>query len=727
VLENEAKATFRHCNIYVSEDEASSSGIVLHNRAELVFLESTISGFREYGIEARDESSAIEEGNHFEGMGIAFIGNVSPPIHLTEAAEQFSEVAYPDPRYLSLQQAIDAVCDGGVLVLESGEYEGKIRLVGKAITIRGDEEDPPVIKAAGGGQGVISLLQGADVVLEHLNLIGGEKCVLATVDATVQLKGCQIGQCVVGLELKNRAQATIEHSVFSLADDSGIHAEGMCTLQVYETTFSDCQHAMKIYGETELEVSGCALVGNDRGVAVADASRISVIDTLFEANGTGIDFQDVGSIEISQCRIVGSSDWAIDGTADNVRITDCLIEENEWGISMYFEVDSLEIMGCTICRNRVMGLSLTGGITGVVARCCMQGNGGDGIELGGYEDAPLNIALVETVVENNGHGVRCFHHVIGEMSGCSVTGNSGYGVYVARATELFGENNVIEGNGADVHSLSEETRNYLQPSSSGSGQEGIHLSPSDRTTLREAFAQVQSGGVITLEDGTYETAVLVDKDVSIRAASGATPILTPPMRDMDVFDVVGNARLTLEGVTISGGRIGIATYGTSAFLLNRCTFSDNLLGVWLYEESSGVVTESHFENNRSEGGVICETANAEFRRCSFVNHRSKWGYGKGLSFTDSSGAILDECAFLDNDFGLVFRGGPTVTMKNLLVEDNGKGIVVYGHGCVPPGAVIVEPFAGEITGSGNRIRGNLEMDLCPDLKADIWPEGFLSE
>jgi len=82
---------------------------------------------------------------------------------------------------------------------------------------------------------------------------------------------------------------------------------------------------------------------------------------------------------------------------------------------------------------------------------------------------------------------------------------------------------------------------------------------------------------------------------------------------------------------------------------------------------------------------------------------------------------IHDCA----EVGILAWRQASLTLEGSVITGNGKGVMLYLRGCGFGWAPA--EFAGTVAGAGNRIFGNLELDLCPPYPGDPWPDGFLVE
>jgi len=137
----------------------------------------------------------------------------------------------------------------------------------------------------------------------------------------------------------------------------------------------------------------------------------------------------------------------------------------------------------------------------------------------------------------------------------------------------------------------------------------INVCPScTYTTIQSAIAAAGSGARVQIAPGTYSGPLSIDKSLTLRGAgadqtsvSGGSPVVT--------IAAVSAVKVTIEGITITGGDSGIETTGGTVKLRNSLITQNGPYG-GIYV-GGGTVTLHNSpvtDNSGSEGGGIDQSA-----------------------------------------------------------------------------------------------------------------------
>lgn len=91
--------------------------------------------------------------------------------------------------------------------------------------------------------------------------------------------------------------------------------------------------------------------------------------------------------------------------------------------------------------------------------------------------------------------------------------------------------------------------------------------PSGFETLAAAIAVAPAGSTIYVTPGTYAEALVIDQPLSIRADQGQVELVAPA--DGPVIQIINTNDVTISGLTIIGGDIGIAVRESSSITITQ--------------------------------------------------------------------------------------------------------------------------------------------------------------
>lgn len=215
-----------------------------------------------YGIFSWSRGEVRGGENRLRGNGVDLGGNLAGSLRLPLKEPSEPEITYPDERYASLQEAIDALVPGGKLLLEEGDYTASLT-IGKELWIEASDGEV-ALEAKSATVPVLSLVGGAELYLKGVAVSGGSEGLLISADGRAELAECAIFGNLNGIHLWQSAQALTSDCTISENEQSGIWM-----------------------GDTaQATVSGCQLLGNGwQGIAVGGAARAVISSSTVSRNG----------------------------------------------------------------------------------------------------------------------------------------------------------------------------------------------------------------------------------------------------------------------------------------------------------------------------------------------------------------------------------------------------------------------------------------------------------
>lgn len=206
---------------------------------------------------------AIEgERNSIANNGIDLLGTISGEIRLSLSEPTAAELVWPHEGFSSLQMAIDALIPGGTLHLQPGEHVAGV-VVDKPLQIVG--QDGATLLARNGDWPVISLVNGADLEIHGVRILGGSEGVAACGNAQLSVFGCSIEGHVTGLAFWFSSHGTIHRSLIADNAETGVW----------------------VWDEAEVTLQDSVLARNaDGAVAVGRAGTLFMNHCLVERNGS---------------------------------------------------------------------------------------------------------------------------------------------------------------------------------------------------------------------------------------------------------------------------------------------------------------------------------------------------------------------------------------------------------------------------------------------------------
>jgi len=115
------------------------------------------------------------------------------------------------------------------------------------------------------------------------------------------------------------------------------------------------------------------------------------------------------------------------------------------------------------------------------------------------------------------------------------------------------------------------------------------------TTIQQAVNAAKSGDTISIAPGTYTENVVVDKPLTITAAS-AQPTVRAADASKDVF-LLTSSGVRINGLTITGGASGVKLQNSSKCVVTNIVAQDNVRGVYLSYSTENEISNNNLANN----------------------------------------------------------------------------------------------------------------------------------
>ncbi len=236
---------------------ANGLGIWVGNQADAEIRDCLIHSNSIYGVFAWHESEVRGQGNEFRDNGIDLVGNLSGTLRRPLSERSETVITWPDKRYASLQEAVDALLPGGKLVLEPGMHMAGLTIGTRVSIEAGDGE--AVLRARSEAFPVLSLVDGAELHLQGATLSGGSDGLLVSAGASAVLVACTVSGNLQGISLSYESSAQLSNCSIEGNAEGGILAAGAA----------------------QVTVTGCSISSSSNyGVAAVDSARATVMDSL---------------------------------------------------------------------------------------------------------------------------------------------------------------------------------------------------------------------------------------------------------------------------------------------------------------------------------------------------------------------------------------------------------------------------------------------------------------
>lgn len=298
--------------------ENGADGLKVEGSARAEVHQSSFLGNRGCGIYVESSRADVRGSlNEMRGNGADLCGYA--PISLREPLiPQTRKLQVRVPQdYSSLQEAVDAVAEGGTILIAPGTYEEGLT-IWKPLVLRGAGTSQTILKALPGRRLVISIPAG--VVGEGASLEGlkvtASKWIGMLIWGRASLQDVSVSEnWEDGLSIGGLASVTINGSSFSKNGGDGLDVGGFATVSIKGSFFSENRR---------------------RGLTARDSATVAIeTSTISENGGRGIGVWDFATATVRQTQILNNGIEGIFLKYDSrVMIVDSVIQQNaSWGVA----------------------------------------------------------------------------------------------------------------------------------------------------------------------------------------------------------------------------------------------------------------------------------------------------------------------------------------------------------------------------------------------------------
>lgn len=333
--------------------EDGTSALLMTGRTEALVVESEIRGFRIAGISSYGHKLA-GHGNRMRDNTIDVLGNVPGGFRVPLREPSEDAITFPNEAYPTLQHAVDALRDGGVLNIQAGTHassttvERGIVFVGEpGARLESAHPDAPVLSLVGQADvrlqrlelegGAIGLAAGSEVqaVLEDVAIRSNEMGIMLWNSAVLTLQTCEVTAntddgltishaatanlmgCVVsnnggnGIQVWNEARVAIENSKIEGNHEHGVHAGLTSELEIRDTTVTQSMNGIMMRHGSRGTIAGVTVADNNTGIFLEGSTRTSVRDCTVTGNEHGIYIRDAANALIEGNHIYDNSRFGV--------------------------------------------------------------------------------------------------------------------------------------------------------------------------------------------------------------------------------------------------------------------------------------------------------------------------------------------------------------------------------------------------------------------------------
>jgi len=272
------------------------SGISASGWAEVEVRNSLFEGSTIAGISGFSRVPVRGAGNEFDQNGVALLGNVEASLRRPKASPSREFLSFPDPAFSDLQEAVDALLPGGVLILSPGPHPAGI-VVDKPLEIRGNGE---AVLVGSPGAPVLALVKGAELRLVGVHVTGGSEGLAMGADSAAELFSCAFWENGAGLKLWQNARLYASQTSVSHHPQGGIWLWDESQGVLDEVTlFQNELCGVCAGGRSSLVLRRSTVSENgwQGGLLLRDLAEVEVWENAFFRNrGYGVAVQNPGCV-----------------------------------------------------------------------------------------------------------------------------------------------------------------------------------------------------------------------------------------------------------------------------------------------------------------------------------------------------------------------------------------------------------------------------------------------
>ena len=193
-------------------------------------------------------------------------------------------------------------------------------------------------------------------------------------------------------------------------------------------------------------------------------------------------------------------------------------------------------------------------------------------------------------------------------------------------------------------------------------------------TIQQAVNAAKPGDIVRVAPGTYTENVVVDKSLTITAASGR-PTVQAADASKDVF-LVTSPGVRIDGLTIAGGASGVQIQGTSKCVVTNIVARNNVRGVYLSHGTENEISKNNLADNSY--GVYGDGASSNTISSNVATGEKGTGATLGdgifLNYGDSN-KITDNNLSANHVFGIsMYTSTRNIISDNTMTDNDRIGI-----------------------------------------------------
>jgi len=214
-------------------------------------------------------------------------------------------------------------------------------------------------------------------------------------------------------------------------------------------------------------------------------------------------------------------------------------------------------------------------------------------------------------------------------------------------------------------------------------EQACQITVREGMSLQAAISLAPAGAVICLEAGVWRENLVITKPLTVQGMGpNEKSTIMGYGRTAPVIRVEGDqsTRVTLNGITVMWGPIGIAVVGAAQVIIVNSAVRSCGYGIAVAKSAQATVTNSSVADCEVSGVYVTDSALVNVHNAEI---KSTMGWF-AIHVDSSARALLTAATITDNTYtGVVVGNDAQADIRDSLIENNGKdGIAVGGSACV---------------------------------------------
>lgn len=215
------------------------------------------------------------------------------------------------------------------------------------------------------------------------------------------------------------------------------------------------------------------------------------------------------------------------------------------------------------------------------------------------------------------------------------------------------------------------------------------LVPTQVGTIQHAIDMSINGDSVVVQPGTYQEGLVINnREVHVKGSAPDDPtvvaatIINPGVAYYDVVTLLGSQKTSsiLEGLTLTGGQMGVFCQGIASPKIARCTITENsATGIYINGHTDAEVTVSHCRvMANANDGIVCRASRLHLRHTVVAKNGNEWSTGVYMYDGVAGRSRVHNCTIVGHGYrGIRINntGTDLPNISNCIVWDNRDDLV----------------------------------------------------